>query len=331
MNIKLCSSRWGNLSLGSTSSLPNNILLLPKAEKKYATNANEDYRFLFQEMKGESYKIRFSIFGTGQKDTFTVTTDPMLSLHFGFLLSHHLYHPHLGRYTFHQHSYNILYLSHAASEFTMGPGERFISMDVIFGHDLLEKYTDLYPALEEFVKRSQRQIPGRFLATNSVASIEVLRWLDEIIDFGTDGIEDAYRLDLLVEILLEQCLCDIKPNSGKRGIKLNQSEVNRLYKVEDLLNDSEQGSTLKELADIVGLTPNKLDKGFKEIYGHSVLHHRKEQKMRLALRLVDDKRYNSKEVASILGYQDPQSFTRAFRKRFGYTPYRRNGNNAPQS
>lgn len=331
MNIKLCSSRWGELNLGNISPNPANILILPKADKKYASSAKGDYRFMFQEISGEAFKVRFTLCWSKQKDTYTITTEPGISLHFGYLLSHHFYHPHLGKLTFHQNSYNFLYLSHAASEFTMEADEKFVYMDVILNTDILEHYKDDHPSLLEFIGSVKKMVPSKLQITNIVAPIEVLRWADEIIQYATDGMEDKFAFDLLVQQLVEDSLTTIRPNSGKRGSKLRQAEVDRLYFISDLLKENPNEFTIKELAAMVELTPNKLDNGFREIFGHSVLHHRKEEKMRLALRLVNDRRYNNKEVASILGYKEPQSFTRAFKKRFGYTPYRGGGKNAPES
>lgn len=78
--------------------------------------------------------------------------------------------------------------------------------------------------------------------------------------------------------------------------------------------------TLHQLAAKVSLGANKLNAGFKEIFGHPVSRHRFEDKMLSALRLLDHPNSNSEEIAACLGYSDPRLFLKEFRKRFGYTP-----------
>ena len=333
MNIKLISSRWGELHLSDTypgrqEELPAGMLFTG-AEKQFARSSKGEFSFIFQELSGNVFKVRFTMSMTKYADTYTLIADQDIYLHFAHLYSHHFTHPNVGKVTFHQNSYNFLYLSNMA--YAMKALDRFIAMDVILPKGYMQQFEDSEPLVRQFVENVTLAMPGRLQLVNAVASIEVLRWVDDIIQYGSDGMTDKGMLDEYVEQLLAECVKRLRSLNGARPPRLTQAEVEKIYHVSELIKDTDDPITITGIAKFTGLSINKLDKGFKYIFGHSVLHHRKEEKMRLALRLVADKRLCQKEVASILGYKEPQSFSRAFKARFGYAPYRNLSATAPKS
>jgi two-component system response regulator YesN len=140
-----------------------------------------------------------------------------------------------------------------------------------------------------------------------------MRWADAFL------YQEDVTIPTLVYQLICTCLQAIQQKATHYTIRSNQADIDKIYQVAELLQHSKEDCSMEELADKFNISVYKLNKLFKQIYGHSVLHHRQEEKMRLALRLIHDNRYNIKQIAYQLDYW-PQNFIRAFKNRFGYTP-----------
>jgi len=327
MQNKLFSSLRGELTVADHLSYPNVPIRFPGSHLQVATN-NHDYYFIFEEFAGTAFTARFYQFSSRTRDTYTWVSDPMITLRMGHAQSHIFQLPHLGKQVFHQRDYNLLHIPHFSVEFTMGPEETLSFMDIIISEEYLRTLEADYPSLlQEFVYKTARRLPAKLKAYNTIASIEVLRWVDKLIQFSSLEYKTRLPPNVVVEQLLRTCLTVMNNQPARKASRLNLQEVNKLYRVAEFLESSAHKISVQQLADQFKISTYKLEKGFKEIFGYAVLQHSFEEKMRLAFRLIDDKRYSSKQVSEILKYSDPQSFSRAFRKRFGYAPYR----NAPKS
>lgn len=327
MQNKLFSSWRGELTVADHRSQPNILNRFPGSHLQVATN-NQDYYFIFEEFTGAAFTTRFYQFSSKIRDTYTWVSDPMITLRMGHAQSHIFQLPHLGKQVFHQRDYNLLHIPHYSVEFTLGPEETVSFMDIIISEEYLHLLAADYPLLlQEFVYKTARRLPAKLKAQNAIASIEVLRWADKMVQLSSREYKPRLPPDEIVDRLIRTCLTTLNDQPSRKTSKLAMQEVNKLYRVAEFMESSAHRIPVQQLADQFKISTYKLEKGFKEIFGYAVLQHPFEEKMRLAFRLIDDKRYSSKQVAEILRYSDPQSFSRAFRKRFGYAPYR----NAPKS
>jgi AraC-like DNA-binding protein len=326
MLIRLFSTRKGELPVSSYQShtqLPAWVPGLPM----HIAASNQDCYFIFQELLANDFKVRFYQFGSKIKDTYTWVSDPMLTLRMGVAQSHVFQLPHLGKQVFHQRDYNLLYIPHFSTEFTLGSEEHIRFIDIVMTADYLRSLEVDCSMLSDFLHKATRGIPAKLKTQNGIASIELLRWTDKLMQLPALRDEAAYCPDHVIEQVLSTALMEIDSIASRKTIRLNMQEIDKLYRIAEFLESSEKNTAVQQLAEKFKISTYKLEKGFKEIFGYSVLQHRFEQKMRLALRLIDDKNLKSKQVAQLLQYRNPQSFSKAFKKRFGYAPYR----NAPKS
>lgn len=105
------------------------------------------------------------------------------------------------------------------------------------------------------------------------------------------------------------------------GVLLNPDEKQRIFTVEKcLFRDLNSPPTLNHLSAMAGLSANKLQAGFREIYGHSVFEYLREHKMQTARVLLQKSRANVSETAWNVGYVNVSHFSAAFKKRFGILP-----------
>ena len=84
--------------------------------------------------------------------------------------------------------------------------------------------------------------------------------------------------------------------------------------------------SLYDLSRLVGINRNKLNQGFKEIYGDTVFNVLRAARLSKARTLMIQTSLSLSEIALSVGYNSQANFTTAFRKEFGTPPntFRRN-------
>jgi AraC-like DNA-binding protein len=114
--------------------------------------------------------------------------------------------------------------------------------------------------------------------------------------------------------------------------ELTLRELNRVREArERLLADIQNPPDLAELARSVGMTPKRLNFGFRQLFGDTAFHYLLEVRMKTAKRMLDDGfEQPLKQVAWLVGYSQVSNFVTAFRRRFGVSPgiYRRSESDA---
>lgn len=113
---------------------------------------------------------------------------------------------------------------------------------------------------------------------------------------------------------------------GPKGMTGNSpmfcpGDMECILKAEDLLAENlEDPPSLNVLARQVGLNKNKLNQGFRQVFGTSVFDHLRILRLERARQLLLTRQENVTEVALKVGYRHHCNFTRAFKKHFGTTP-----------
>ena len=92
------------------------------------------------------------------------------------------------------------------------------------------------------------------------------------------------------------------------------------YAQEILIAQLENPPSLLELAQRVGVSDRTLRRGFKELYGTTVIGYLKQQRMERARQLLYEGEWTVTEVARTVGYGHLGHFAAAFKHQFGITP-----------
>lgn len=136
------------------------------------------------------------------------------------------------------------------------------------------------------------------------------------------GLERLYLQGKALELLSLQCgamgaLCADQETIGAR-------EMARLRDArERLLTDLGNPPSLEALAASVGLTPRRLNRGFRIVFGTTVYDYLREARMDEAKRLLEcGAEMPLKQLAWAVGYAQTSNFVTAFRRRFGVSPAR---------
>ncbi|MEC5145532.1 AraC family transcriptional regulator [Chitinophaga sp. 212800010-3] len=116
----------------------------------------------------------------------------------------------------------------------------------------------------------------------------------------------------------------LEERSGRSGCNFLSdfsADVDKIYFVKEMIDkDPIADYSLIGLSKKAGLNTFKLKKGFKEVFGETVFGYIQDLKMEKARRMLLDEGMQVSEVAYVLGYNSPNNFSTAFRKKFGLTP-----------
>ena len=107
---------------------------------------------------------------------------------------------------------------------------------------------------------------------------------------------------------------------GKRQI-LREADVYMILKARtELLKNLKKPPTIRELAKIMGTNENKLKSGFRKVFNKSIYETVKEARLAQAKVFLAENNRSIKEIANLVGYENPGAFTKRFKERFGVLP-----------
>jgi AraC family transcriptional regulator, transcriptional activator of the genes for pyochelin and ferripyochelin receptors len=115
---------------------------------------------------------------------------------------------------------------------------------------------------------------------------------------------------------LEQWEAALKAETTRyiEGIELLEKAKNIL------LNDLKNAPTIQALSRKVGLNQQKLKRGFKLAYGKTINEFLREERLKLARKLLSEGKPTVRQVASEVGYDNASYFARRFHERYGIYP-----------
>lgn len=100
-----------------------------------------------------------------------------------------------------------------------------------------------------------------------------------------------------------------------------KEDVEKLHFVREYLEQhTDQNLSMDQLARLSGLNSFKLKKGFKENFGQTVFGYWTEVKLQKARMMLIEEEMAIAEVSHKIGYKNPQHFTAAFKRHFGFVP-----------
>ena len=101
-------------------------------------------------------------------------------------------------------------------------------------------------------------------------------------------------------------------------LKINVSKISKV--VEYIYNHKGDKLTTKKLAEIADVSEKTLYNQFKKIKGVTPHGFVWNVKMKYAVTLINQKKYSIKEIAQMVGYDDPQTFASVFKRWMGVSP-----------
>ena len=145
--------------------------------------------------------------------------------------------------------------------------------------------------------------------------------VDEIINEPVDETFELFFLRIKAEELICRLLMELEKRDEKHLYALNIHDIQAIYKVKkQMLKHLETPPVIKELAISASMSPSKLKRLFKQIFGNSIFSYYQEFRMKEAARLLKEEKLSVSEVGYQLGFTNLSHFSRVFKEHVGMKP-----------
>ncbi|WP_236697473.1 helix-turn-helix domain-containing protein [Sphingomonas sp. Leaf357] len=182
--------------------------------------------------------------------------------------------------------------------------------------------TDLPPALFSNWQRDQTVI-GQFPLDRATLALASRMFTLEGSDNWRRVQVKALALDTVRQALQSW---ERQPVGTRAAIRLGANDRRALVALRNHADAvAAEGILLKDAAAMTGLNRNKLQLGFRQMFGLSLQQYCLDQRMQKACEMLRDPANSIGSIAIALGFSEPTNFTAAFRKHFGVPPSRFRG------
>ena len=145
--------------------------------------------------------------------------------------------------------------------------------------------------------------------------------VNEIVDESIDKIFELFFLRVKAEELICRLLIELEKRNEKRLYALNTYDIQAIYRIkEQMLEHLETPPVIKELSQSANMSPSKLKRLFRQIFGNSIFSYYQEFRMKEAARLLKDEKNSVSDVGYGLGFTNLSHFSRVFKEHIGMKP-----------
>jgi AraC-like DNA-binding protein len=145
--------------------------------------------------------------------------------------------------------------------------------------------------------------------------------VDEIVNEPVDETFELFFLRIKAEELICRLLMELEKRNEKHLYSLNIHDIQTIYKVkEQMLEHLETPPVIKGLAVCANMSPTKLKRLFKQIFGNSIFSYYQQFRMKEAARLLKEEKLSVSDVGYQLGFTNLSHFSRVFNEHIGIKP-----------
>lgn len=171
------------------------------------------------------------------------------------------------------------------------------------------------PILQSLISNTQPLLFEQFLYPS------IQRIIEELLDENIDKTFELFFMRIKAEELICRLLMELEKRDEKQLYSLNGYDIQTIYNVkEQILCRLEIPPVLNELAAYANMSPSKLKRLFKQIFGDSIFSYYQEFRMKEAARLLKEEKLSVSDVGYRLGFTNLSHFSRVFKERIGMNP-----------
>ncbi len=134
---------------------------------------------------------------------------------------------------------------------------------------------------------------------------------------------ELFFLKIKAEELVCRLLMELQKRDKQPVYALNSRDIQAIYQArERLLNHLNTPPLINQLSVDAGMSPTKLKRLFKQIFGNSIFSYYQNARMQEAARLLREEKLSVSEVGYRLGFTNLSHFSRVFEEHIGIKPKR---------
>ncbi len=204
---------------------------------------------------------------------------------------------------------------------TLPAGLHIKSIKILFNEKWLKKYMGMEPdddVLQKYLSLKTESFDMEPL------DAEYLALMDDLWNAKKDDPLQNIFLQNRVALLVERFFTRLysKASLLKGEFNLSSEVIQKMIQVEHVLSDdfSKLPPTIDEFSRMVSMSSTMLKKSFKAMYGDSIYSYYQKQRLNKANELLLSGKYNVKQTAEAVGFNNVSNFTLAFKKQYQKLP-----------
>jgi AraC-like DNA-binding protein len=145
--------------------------------------------------------------------------------------------------------------------------------------------------------------------------------VDEMIAERVDEIFQSFFLKVKAEELICRLLMELEKREEKQLHPLNNYDIETIYKIkEQMLRHLATPPVIKELAINAGMSPTKLKRLFRQIFGNSIFNYYQGFRIKEAARLLKEEKLSVSYAGYKMGFTNLSHFSRVFEQHISIKP-----------
>lgn len=199
-------------------------------------------------------------------------------------------------------------------------GTNFSSVKVLISREWLAQYLrieQLEQVLQRYLALKARSVHIREIDYETRVLMNEILHPDENSPVGAAYFQN--RLMMVVENFFSWMYDQLSVTELQ--IRMTREDIDQMIKVEEILmKDLSNAPTIKELSVIAAMSPSKLKKQFKDVYGMPIYEYFQKIRMQKARDLLMEGNRTIKAVGMELGFSNLSNFSLAFKKEHQVLP-----------
>lgn len=221
-----------------------------------------------------------------------------------------------------RHAHSSVYL--ASSIFDLGysveKGTQMRCITIQLQKEWLGRYFKM-----ELIDDVMQQYLSLKTASLNVESMdfEYMKNMSEVIDIDNEHPTHVAAIQIRIMAMIERFFSDLYKKRSQLAyhVKASADDIEKVRNIERILTKSlEVAPPLSVLCKMAYMSPSKLKKLFKDMYGKPIYQYYQFYRMQKAREMLLSKSYSVSYVASSMGFSNPGSFSSAFKKEFKALP-----------
>ncbi|MEM9274135.1 MAG: AraC family transcriptional regulator [Cyanobacteria bacterium P01_F01_bin.143] len=202
-------------------------------------------------------------------------------------------------------------------------GDRLKGIKISIELDIIRKFiTDLDTVPKQVQRLIEDKKPQKFHTALGGLTSQMQQVIKQIWHHPYQGgISRIYLEGKVLELIAMQLAQMADLEKGIINSSLKPQSIERIYQARDILAARlENPPSNAELAKQIGVSPRTLQRGFRELFGTTVVGYLTQKRLTKAELLLREKQLSVAEVSNMVGYSHFGYFAKVFKKRFGITP-----------
>ena len=221
---------------------------------------------------------------------------------------------------FYKGQFNLLFLPFGLGPISVQPGELAVVL-IKLTPGYLGQFSNDVPKISNFLKVYTKGFPASLANFNLFARADVTTMVQQLLNHNYRSGDENHAVffqSRMMEVLTHS-LNHIR-NYG--SIQLQRNDLPKIRKVRDyvLENLEKHDLSASMLADLIDMDKRRFEKIFRIVMNNTVYNFLIDERLNKALDLLTHTDLSVSEIATRVGYNAHQLFTRAFTLKYGYPP-----------